>query len=1031
MNQDLSKRKTAVWSNSLSIAAVFFVSALVLFCSVKIRAEHLPVKTYTVADGLLRDSVSRIKQDSRGFLWFCTVEGISRFDGYAFTNFTTNDGLPDRHVNDFLETKNGIIYIATDAGLGKLNPTGLAGSKETPLFSVVLPENPKAQKIKVLFEDENNIIWVGTSDGLYILNAQGELETIDSVKPLTGDPQISIETIIKDRHGAMWIGTANGLFRLLPSGEVEQFTQADGLPDINISTLLEDKHGRIWVGLRPNANTGLFLLVAQPKKSENIVERIYHEKDGLPSGWITALYEDDDKFWVATTRGLCLWQGDNTDSVCKTFTEKNDLCDDEIWYITKDKDGNLWIGSRCGVKKWARYGFTSYNETDGISYSQINSIFENTAGEIFVTTNNGFTRTVSRFDDEKFESVRPYFPANVNYFGWGWKQSVWQDSVGDWWFPTGFGTYRFSKSKNFQDLAHENPQKIMVGATAPDAFRLFEDSHGDIWLGGNAFPTNTLFRFERAANTWHDHTAELGLTPTQFFTAFVEDKGGNLWIATGSDADDAALIRYLDGQFKVFGKNDGAPPGWTRDLFLDHAGKLWLANTTWGLLRLEDLDSGRLNFVRYTIADGLSSNGVYCITEDEYGRIYAGTGRGLDRLNPETGQIENFTTADGLPNSDIQVAYRDKKNNLWFGTSNGLARYIPEKVKIRQPPNALITGLRVNGESKSVSVLGEGNIPQINLTSDQKQISVDFLGLGASLGEKLKYEYRLGESEWTPTSERTVNFANLNSGEYQFEARAVTADRIYSKSATFAFQIDTPVWKRWWFIAILLVLTALAVYRFYKNRLLRLLEMERMRTRIAADLHDDIGANLTRISLLSEVARSKATNGNDNMLSSIANIARESVASMNDIVWAISPDHDRMLDLTRRMRQHAEEIFAMRNIDLDFNAAADMDMKLSVGVRRDVLLIFKEAVNNAARHSGCTRVEIDFRSENSILTLKIKDNGKGFISENHGSDGQGLRSMMRRSKALGGELKIDSQQSEGTNIEFEFPLPKLRSESRL
>ncbi len=167
------------------------------------------------------------------------------------------------------------------------------------------------------------------------------------------------------------------------------------------------------------------------------------------------------------------------------------------------------------------------------------------------------------------------------------------------------------------------------------------------------------------------------------------------------------------------------------------------------------------------------------------------------------------------------------------------------------------------------------------------------------------------------------------------------------------------------------------------------------------------------------------------MLSSIANIARESVASMNDIVWAISPDHDRMLDLTRRMRQHAEEIFAMRNIDLDFNAAADMDMKLSVGVRRDVLLIFKEAVNNAARHSGCTRVEIDFRSENSILTLKIKDNGKGFISENHGSDGQGLRSMMRRSKALGGELKIDSQQSEGTNIEFEFPLPKNRSVSSL
>ena len=135
---------------------------------------------------------------------------------------------------------------------------------------------------------------------------------------------------------------------------------------------------------------------------------------------------------------------------------------------------------------------------------------------------------------------------------------------------------------------------------------------------------------------------------------------------------------------------------------------------------------------------------------------------------------------------------------------------------------------------------------------------------------------------------------------------------------------------------------------FYRYRLSRLLEMERMRTRIATDLHDDIGANLTRISLLSEVANQqiKSNGSNENLLPSIADIARESVASMNDIVWAISPEHDRLLDLTRRMRQHAEEVFSFRDVDLDFNAPAS-DLKLSVGVRRDVLLIFKEAVNNA------------------------------------------------------------------------------------
>jgi signal transduction histidine kinase len=213
------------------------------------------------------------------------------------------------------------------------------------------------------------------------------------------------------------------------------------------------------------------------------------------------------------------------------------------------------------------------------------------------------------------------------------------------------------------------------------------------------------------------------------------------------------------------------------------------------------------------------------------------------------------------------------------------------------------------------------------------------------------------------------------------------------------------------------------IYFFYRSRFLRLLEMERIRTRIATDLHDDIGANLTRISLLSEVAKQKSENGNENLLTSIAEIARESVASMNDIVWAIAPEHDSLQDLTRRMRRHAEEVFALRDVDLYFNApASDSDLKLSVGVRRDVLLIFKEAVNNAAKHSDCSKVEIDFRVDNTILFLRIKDNGKGFEIDSE-NDGQGLRSMTRRAQALGGDLKIDSQKVNGTMVEFEMPLP--------
>jgi signal transduction histidine kinase len=265
----------------------------------------------------------------------------------------------------------------------------------------------------------------------------------------------------------------------------------------------------------------------------------------------------------------------------------------------------------------------------------------------------------------------------------------------------------------------------------------------------------------------------------------------------------------------------------------------------------------------------------------------------------------------------------------------------------------------------------------------------------------------------------------LAPGKYQFMVRAIYENGVTSpRPAVFEFRILPPIYLRWWFIAASLFLAGLAVYSLYRARIARLLEMERTRTRIATDLHDDIGANLTRIALLSEVANQQPSNDKSkSLLPSIADIARESVASMNDIVWAISPDHDSLVDLTRRMRRHAEEVFALRDIDLEFSApTTDSDLKLSVGARHDLLLIFKEAVNNAARHSLCTKIEIDFRCDHSGLRLKIKDNGRGFHPADPNGSGHGLRSMRRRAAALGGTLTIDF--SAGTTVDFALPLRK-------
>lgn len=1015
------------------------VALIGVLCVLAGRAERLPIKTYTVADGLLRDFVFKIRQDSRGFLWFCTVEGVSRFDGYAFTNFTTADGLPDRHVNDFLETSDGAILIATDDGIARLNPTGAPRSKiHNPQFTiqnqidslltVFRPGNPKAKNIRVLFEDRAGRIWAGTSDGLYRLEKkddQIEFHAITLGNSLTPDKQLFLNAITSDEKGNLWIGTRrSGLFRLSPEGRAEHFVEKNGLPNLSVASLLTDQAGRVWVG--SYEQYGLSLLKTEPDANGIVVERVFTVKDGLPSNWITSLLEaSDGQMWVGTTAGLCKWQAAvKSESVCQVYKSENDLCDREIWSISEDKDNNLWFGTTCGTKRLARYGFTSFIQSNGLNFISVNSIFENARNEFFVSSTEN-RRGIARLRGNNFSVIKPRLPAEVTEVGWGWQQTVWQDRENAWWIPTANGLFR-APATQFEDLADTQFEKIETGAVAPEIFRIFEDSRGDIWIA-TIGSTSELLRWERDRNIWHNHSAAAGFTGNQIGTAFAEDANGNLWIATGSDFNDNSLIRYRDGQFRIFTQSEGAPPGYTKHLYLDQQNRLWLASFQDGLLRLDDTAADKLEFVGYTTADGLTSNSIFSVTEDVFGRIYAGTGRGIDRLNPNTGEIKHFTTADGLPSSFVETAYRDHQDVLWFGTEKGLVRFVPEPDRARQPPTILINGLRVAGAAQKVSILGETELSPLDLGYDERQITVDFLGLGATLGENLRYEYRLNtQADWTPTTERTVNFANLAPGAYRFEVRAQTADRIYSRTpATVSFRIAAPLWQNPWFVAALIVLPGLAIYAFYRYRLNRLLEIERTRMRIATDLHDDIGANLSKIALLSDIVRLRGANVADEdkkLLTIIAEASRASVDAMRDIVWAINPQRDSVAEMISKMRQHAEEVFIPNEIRVEFHASDNSRRtKLSLDARRELFLIFKEAVNNAARHSNCQKVEIKFEVAAGEIFLDITDDGHGFDATQISIGGHGLANMQNRVAKIGGRLKIASAPANGTSIKIRTP----------
>jgi signal transduction histidine kinase len=473
----------------------------------------------------------------------------------------------------------------------------------------------------------------------------------------------------------------------------------------------------------------------------------------------------------------------------------------------------------------------------------------------------------------------------------------------------------------------------------------------------------------------------------------------------------------------TFGAAAGLRPGAIVDIHRDRSGRLWLASERAGLIRVDRPESEHPAFVAYTTAQGLSSDSIEVITEDRNGFLYVSRGQGLDRFDPATGRVKHFTGADGLAPGPLYAAFTDRNGVLWFGSSNGLVRFAPKSERPPVAPVALISAVRVGGVSQFISALGERSMSFPALETDRNQLQIDFVTLGFSLGEVLRYQYKLegAAGDWSaPSEQRTVNYASLAPGRYTFRVRALNSDGLVSvEPATIAFTILRPIWLRWWFLTAVGLVIAAALYAVYQYRIARVLELASMRTRIATDLHDDIGANLTRIALLSEVAQ-RVPDGAP--LASIARIARESVAAMSDIVWAINPKRESLADLLRRMRRHAEDVFTLRDIDLQFHTPdAEDTLRLSMDVRRDLLLVFKEAVNNTARHAHCSHVSIDLHRDGSHLVLSVADNGVGFDPAQE-SAGQGLASLRRRARQLKGTLDVQSRPLAGTTVTLQIPL---------
>jgi ligand-binding sensor domain-containing protein/signal transduction histidine kinase len=994
-------------------------------------AERLPVRTYTTADGLPVDTVNCIKRDSHGFLWFCTRDGLSKFDGYQFTTYGKEQGLPHPHVNDLLEASDGTYWVATNGGgVCRFNPLERQASTSAVRFTVYpLDHNPASNLANRLCEDREGRIWAGTDGGLFYFDKIQDR----FITALPGDK--GIYALVADRQGALWIGAENQLWRRSPDGQLARYAFQVARDIGRIFSLLEDDGGKLWAG---SWYAGLFELdprrlprddaVLQVGKTPGLLNQ-HTAAGGVPLGAVVDLHQSSDgHLWVVTTPDHTTYHGGGLyefdGQTFRRYGKAQGLTNEALDQLAEDGEGNIWVGSAEGAMKIVRQGFTTFGEADGLIMGAY-AIFENQAGELCVITGKGLV--VNCFRDGSIISTRFNVPkALANSKFWGNYQVTFQDRDGEWWVPTLKGLMRFPNVARLEELARARPKAhyLLEGDRDEfDIFRLFEDSRGDVWVGLASKAKNVLVKWERATEKFHYYAETDGVPPLDPPTAFCEDAHGNLWIGLYN----GGLLRYRADRFTLFGAEDGLPSGSITCLYLDRNRRLWVTSSSDGVARIDDPGQARPHFVKYTIADGLSSNVVASITEDNWGRFYFRTSRGIDRLNPVTGNIKHYTTADGLPKGG-GLGFRDRHGALWFAGNYEIARLMPQPDEQQSPPPVYITGLRVTGIAQSIADLGETDVRGLVLGPSQNHLQIDFAGLAFGAGEMLQYQYKLegADQDWQAlTTQRSVNYANLAAGDYRFLVRAMNTEGIFSlQASSVEFTILAPVWRRGWFLALAAALIGLIAYALYRYRVARFLEIERVRTRIASDLHDDIGSNLTKIAILSAVAQQQfgreETDGDP--LSSVARISRESLDSMGDIVWAINPKRDTLRELLRRMRGFATDIFTSRNIEFSFHTPDhDLDLKLGPNVRRDVFLIFKETINNAVRHSGCARVEIELKIIGAALELRVSDDGKGFDTAETG-EGNGLVNIRRRAESLHGKLDIGSAAGLGTTVILRAPI---------
>jgi ligand-binding sensor domain-containing protein len=954
-----------------------------------------------VSDGLPASYIFKVYQDSYGFIWASTFNGLSRFDGKEFINYGYENGMPNLIADAIYEDHLNRLWIGTRNGMAEIK------GKRCLVYPV---DDGRIINFVFSFAELNNgELWALTSSGAYTF----QNDHWHKIRLYPGFENHSCRRVIQTDSGIL----INYGHHLVLKKNNKSFKLVSQISDDEVPGPYFNSLFRVNDTMYLNRADGLFKI-----SGSDTISLFEHELKNKYILW--TVKDSKNRFWVYTLNDRQLLVSEPGNDKHFFYSSTVPLISD----FFEDKEGNMWIASLDGLVKVKSVDYESFDASTGTKVNGQNHLINaadssllatSATGEIFIYKGNSF----KNFLLGNAADLQHAIPSEIiDAWCFDDRNRLWLI------FRNQLAPYVLEKNKlrSFPSLVTGNIHPL-TGIAYHFKGRCF-------YVGADTLQTGD----ERIMQNFKsNNTGEYIIRPMalHYFSnglLMVETYNSGFFIIDSNKNSYRLPAKYISSHRMPGGDH----------IFDDPSGKFWIVSSQGMERYVWNSDKMPVKDLAITTSEGLPNNAVRSVVFDDYNRIWAVTLSGIvvieiddhnnivvNRISEEQGIGSNLWNEVNLT--------KDFNGNIWAGLSNRLIKFKPSNIQFEKSLPAItidrvqLNFKETNWKNWSDTMLGILQIP-VNpvLPYNQNNLGISYKGISFSSPTGLEYSYKLdgADTGWsTPTQAEFVSFVGLPPGKYVFYVKARKSNSNWTSPAVFGFTINKPFWSEWWFRSLVFLFLASIIIVFYKYRMNQLKKLMALRMKISRDLHDEVGSTLSGIGLMSEIAKKQLENKSENEVKSslekISFNSEETLGKMSDIVWAINPQNDTYEKMIDRLKNFAKNTATPLGIQLNFDLDKNLSQfNLDMQRRNNIYLICKEAMNNAIRYSGCRNINFSIRTQDHQMKIAIADDGKGFDAQKIYT-GNGLKNMRARADEIKIDLKVYSENEKGTIISLLIKSP--------